>query len=316
MRNDVNKRPKRPGDLAALLAATPPEDHDFLQGVVLTMNLTTGANSVDMGGGITQSNCLVVGDPAAVPAGTVVFMIRVRRRYYILGPISDPPNPLVFRFSQRLIFRTPGVGSFDPDTYPGLRGILVTTIGGGGAGGGCAAVTTTTNRSCGGGGGAGGWAQQFLPLAAISNPTSYTVGAAGAAAAGATGGTGGASFFDSGVCLGNGGIGGISSTATTTTIFARGGAGGDGMYADLIVPGGPGVTGCATQTGSSQVGGPGGSSQWGAGGYTNSSTGAGPGVAGRGIGGGGSGAQAGGGTLAAQSGGAGAAGGVIIDIYV
>lgn len=94
MRNDVNKRPKRPGDLAAILAATPPPDQDFLQGVVLTMNLATGDNSVELAGGIVQTGCVVIGNPGDVPAGTPVFIVRVRRRYFILGPIAAYPAVL------------------------------------------------------------------------------------------------------------------------------------------------------------------------------------------------------------------------------
>jgi hypothetical protein len=91
MRNDIDKRPKRPGDLAAILANGPGPDSEFLQGVVLTMNLVTGSNSVELAGGLVQTNCVVVGDPRETPAGTPVLIVRARRRYFILGPITAYP---------------------------------------------------------------------------------------------------------------------------------------------------------------------------------------------------------------------------------
>lgn len=314
MRNDVNKRPKRPGDLAALLAATPPEDHDFLQGVVLTMDLATGANSVDMGGGITQSNCLVVGEPGDVPAGTVVFMVRVRRRYFILGPISAGPDGEIFRFSQRLLFTSSG--SFDPDTYPGLRGIMVTSIAGGGAGGGTPATAAST-RSAGGGGGAGAINQAFVPLASIANPTSYTVGSGGTGVSGGTGNTGGATFFGSGIAAASPGEGGAAGTATAAVQFVRGGNGGlpGGGLSQIRTKGQPGTIGVSTNTApASSIGGTGGSGPYGGGGHPTSTVSQ-AGQGGDGYGAGGGGAQAAN-SSGALAGGAGRPGAIYVDIYV
>lgn len=103
MRNDVNKRPKRPGDLAALLAATPPADWEWLQGTIGSVNIATGAVTVTLAGSISQTNCVMVGDVYSAVVGAQVLIARIRRRYFVLGPMKGnwPIGRGIVAFGQR-----------------------------------------------------------------------------------------------------------------------------------------------------------------------------------------------------------------------
>lgn len=314
MRNDVNKRPKRPGDLAALLASTPPEDQEFLQGVVLTMTLSTGANSVELAGGLVQTNCVVIGDPGLVPAGTPVFLVRVRRRYFILGPMVTTASGELYRFSQTLVY-TAGT-SFLKASYPGLRAVRVRVVGGGGGGAG-AGATGAGQWSFGDGGGGGEYAEGFFLAAALAGSTTITIGTAGSAGVGAAnGGNGGTTSFGA-LITALGGGGGAFRVATNSLNFSgstgarAGGSGGTG--GNIRIPGHAGGSGIGigATSGTQQRGGDGGASH-----MSGTAVGGVPGgVNGSQYGGGGSGASRGASTAAAN-GGAGATGACFVDTYL
>jgi hypothetical protein len=81
---------KRPGDLTPFLTPPPESPVDFLQGVLTAWNAGTFANTVDFGGGLTQTDLPIVGDPAALTVNDVVMVLRLRTRYFILGTITTP----------------------------------------------------------------------------------------------------------------------------------------------------------------------------------------------------------------------------------
>jgi hypothetical protein len=230
----------------------------------------------------------------------------------------SPWYPIVadagYRLAQTVILTSSG--TFSKASYPGIRAIRVKTIGGGGAGGGAPTVTTSGNHTAGGGGGGGGYAEAFLLASALASSETVTIGAGGTGVSGTTGGNGGASSFGS-WCAAGGGLGGTSIAQTTLLIAALGGAGGAGTAGDLQASGSPGEYGGGNAT--LGIGGAGGSSLYGGGGlatYTGAGGGSLAGNNGVNYGGGGSGAQANSPTGAAKAGGNGAAGVVIVEVYV
>lgn len=82
---------KRPGDLTPFLEPKPGPPFNFLQGVLTALDLETGANTVDFGGGITQSDLPVIGDPAELTVNDIVMVLQLHARYFILGPITSSP---------------------------------------------------------------------------------------------------------------------------------------------------------------------------------------------------------------------------------
>lgn len=81
---------KRPGDLTPFLERQPPAPFTILQGILTAWNAGTLANTVDLGGGITQTDMSIVGDPAALTVNDPVMVLLSNTRYFILGAISQP----------------------------------------------------------------------------------------------------------------------------------------------------------------------------------------------------------------------------------
>jgi hypothetical protein len=81
---------KRPGDLTPFLEPAPDSPYEFLQGVLTAWNGVTFANTVNFGGGLTQTDLPIVGDPAALTVNDIVMVLRRRTRYFILGTITVP----------------------------------------------------------------------------------------------------------------------------------------------------------------------------------------------------------------------------------
>lgn len=202
-------------------------------------------------------------------------------------------------------------GSFTKANYSGLRMVIVESQGGGGAGGG-AAATGVGESSVGGGGRGGGWALKTILAASLAASETVTVGDGGTGASGTTGGDGEESSFGT-HCTGAGGGGG--GTLATGSAAGRI-VGGDGTVGsntgDRTIQGGDGGFGLRI-SGTVAVAGSGGMSVLGAGPRGSDTSGA--GSTGLGRGGGGSGA-ANGASQSARSGGNGAAGRVLVYVYV
>jgi hypothetical protein len=133
-------------------------------------------------------------------------------------------------------------GTFQKGNYAGCRAVEVEVIGGGG-GSGYAAATSGSQISWGLGGAGGGYAKGFIDASALSASETVTVGAGGTGGTSGTpdGGNGGDSAFGSHL-TGSGGGGGDDSGATATSssgvFYLRdsGGVGG-GTAAQISVPG-------------------------------------------------------------------------------
>jgi hypothetical protein len=204
----------------------------------------------------------------------------------------------------------------------GLRAVRVRVqAGGGGAGG--AALTTSTQYAAGGAGGGGAYAESFVLAAALGTSVTVTVGAGGAGgAAGNNNGTnGGASSFGtlvtaSGGLLGNGraaqtvpaGRSGVSGAVQTTAT------------GDLTFPGQGGIPNVTLPHSLDFITGPsGGFSRLGVGGsgrVRETGTAGLDGNAGTGFGAGGSGGVNTDTQAVGRAGGAGAAGVVIVEVFV
>lgn len=77
-------------DIASLFAA-PENAESFRQGVVLTFNPATGANTVSVGGAtLTNLPILVGGDTVNYAPGDVVILLKFRSSWAILGRIVVP----------------------------------------------------------------------------------------------------------------------------------------------------------------------------------------------------------------------------------
>ena len=208
-------------------------------------------------------------------------------------------------------------GSFVKAAYPGIRAVRVRCQGGGGAGGG-AGATTSTQTASGGGGGGGVYAESWILESALSTSHAVTVGTGGTGVAGGQGNSGGTSSFGS-LVIAPGGGGGFNRAASTSPRASSGAAITSGGTGDFIIQGGGGGAGMAFdndwninedyglfgQGGSSHLGG----TSRGARGPATSPS------AGCLYGGGGTGAVNGI-SESDKAGGAGAAGIVIVDIFV
>lgn len=209
-------------------------------------------------------------------------------------------------------------GSFNPTSYPYLRGVFVRCVGGGGAGGGSGA-STAGQASIGGGGGSGGYSEGFVTLATLLGyvgSVSVTIGAGGTGVAAANGNDGGATSFGTEV-IANGGSGGAYRAAGTSPMNGGPGAGAvtAGAAGDLIAAGQVGIIGFGTA--SLSYGGGGGTSHFGGGGSGGGALGGASAVgnASGNYGGGGGGAAAAGAIATTRAGGAGAGGICIVDLY-
>lgn len=226
-------------------------------------------------------------------------------------------NTSGYQFRERVLFTSSG--TFDKADYPGIRAVLVRCQGGGGGGGG-ATTTSTTQASSGSGGNGGDYAESWLLESALSASETVTVGSGGSGGTTADGATGGSSSFGSHV-VASGGTGGNTASAST-------GYGGDdpqlanaSSTGDVVVKGNPaGYPSFHSQTEGFALSSSGGNSFLGGGGRgRRSSSSALSGGTGQLYGGGGGGAANGnstGGADAAQAGGTGAAGIVVVDVFV
>lgn len=81
-------------DLTALLQTPPVDDSGFRQGVLLTYNASTGANTVNVGGAIlTNLPFVLEGGVFNLVPGNVVVLMKLRSAWAILGrvvPVNDP----------------------------------------------------------------------------------------------------------------------------------------------------------------------------------------------------------------------------------
>jgi hypothetical protein len=197
----------------------------------------------------------------------------------------------------------------------GLRAVRVRLVGGGGGGGG-AGTTGAGTSAAGGAGGGGGYSERFILASALSATETVTRGGGGpgGAAGNNNGVAGGTSSFGS--LLSATGGGGGDGSAPVTAGIANGGAGGSGSTGDLNMDGERGSVGrvaLGTVVSASQ----GGASILGYGGAPALSINSANGSLGLVYGGGGSGGlnrdTAG---SVARSGAAGAAGIVIVDVFV
>jgi hypothetical protein len=230
----------------------------------------------------------------------------------VVGGAFTPSTGYLFK--QRVIFTANG--TFTKASYTGLRAVRVMCQAGGNGGGG-AAATGASQTSGGSGGRGGGYAESFILAAALASSETVTVGAGGAGVSGASGAEGGDSSFGSLVIADHGDSSsvGLVAGAGGTGGFVTGQAGTQVNTGDLVIGGGPGGAGGRLGT-SGAVGGTGGNAVLGpGGGGTGITTGGATGNGGRSYGGGGGGACVGP-SLAARAGGDGAAGIVIVDVYV
>lgn len=205
--------------------------------------------------------------------------------------------------------------SFVKADYPALRAVRVRCQAGGG-GGGSASATGSGEASSSGGGGGGEYSERWILEPSLASSETVTVGSGGAGGTGGGNGTTGGNTLFGSHCTAIGGDGGFNRSATTTFNASTGGRGGTGGAGDLTIRGGGGGSGIADERGTEGgVPGQGGTAHLagesrpgrGASGIT--------GDAGSLYGGGGSGAvndQ----SSSARAGADGAAGIVIVDLYV
>lgn len=208
-------------------------------------------------------------------------------------------------------------GTFTKADYPGLKAIRARVQGGGGAGGGAAATAASGEFSAGAGGNGGNYAESFILAADLDTAEAVTVGAGGTGGTG-NGPAGGTSSIDtiSGSVTATGGLGGAIGNPNSGWLygFSATTPSQAGCVGDLIIPGQPGDHGGSLHSAANDhgFGGPGGGSFLGRGttGHHQNASAAGGAYGG---GGGGAGNAAG---QAARAGGSGAAGIVIVDVYV
>jgi hypothetical protein len=205
-------------------------------------------------------------------------------------------------------------GTFTKASYPGLRAVKFRCQGGGGAGGGAAAAGS--GSATGGGGGQGGnYAEKFVLASALASSVTITRGAGGTGVTGAAGGDGGTSSAGT-HCVAGGGTGGSINSSTTLITFAISGTPNTTGTGDLVIPGSAGGFATLYGAGDAACSGAGGNSNWGAGSRpVNPAAGA-DGTAGALYGGGGSGAANTNSQGSTRIGGAGAAGRVLVDLYI
>jgi hypothetical protein len=216
------------------------------------------------------------------------------------------------QFLQRVIVTTSG--TFVKASFPGLKKVLVKVQAGGGGGGGAQAAAAG-NHSNGAGGGGGGYAESWLDASSLAASVTLTAGGGGSGGVGAAGSTGSTSSFGTTV-VATGGGGGTTSNAATSTFGVVGGTGGIGTAGDILQGGTAG--GFAYGTAALGTGGVGGASNMGGGAPSVTALAANQGsngVNGSIYGGGGGGAYTNG-NITATNGGAGAAGIIVMDLYV
>jgi hypothetical protein len=78
---------KRPGDLTPFLTPAPASPSEFLQGILTAIDPVAGTNTVELAGGLTQSDLIVIGNPADLAEGDAVMVLLLRTRYFLLGPL-------------------------------------------------------------------------------------------------------------------------------------------------------------------------------------------------------------------------------------
>lgn len=158
------------------------------------------------------------------------------------GSAFIPAIAAGYMYSQTIYFT--GSGSFVKATYPGLRAVMVELAGGGGGGGGAGAAAAS-NAAAGGGGGGGGYSRRFMLAATLAASETVTIGAAGTGgAAGANNGVAGGTTSLGALLSATGGALGTGNGSGPSTSYAAGGDGGVGSGGDLILRGGPGDNGC------------------------------------------------------------------------
>jgi hypothetical protein len=202
----------------------------------------------------------------------------------------------------------------------GLRAVRVKCQGAGGGGGG-AATTAAGEVSVANGGAAGSYAESFLLATSLGSSETVTVGAGGAGgSAGANNGTAGANSSFGTLVVGDGGSGGAARAASS--VWANFSGLGSGRTVtgtgQLVIPSSSGTlvimaTGSSFASNSSTSGG-GGNSHLGSGGGSRSASGDGSG--GTAYGGGAGGALNTESQATARSGGNGAAGIVIVELFI
>jgi hypothetical protein len=218
-------------------------------------------------------------------------------------------SPRGTTFLQRVI--VPTTAAFLKANFPGLKKVRAQVQGGGGAGGG-AGATAASQTAAAGGGQAGAYAESWLDASSLAASVTCTVGTGGVGVSGGTGGNGNQSSFGAHV-VAPGGNGAVSGGGGGTTFGQAGGQGTQVMTGEIQIQGGPGNHGARLGTIAGQrIGGVGGGSPLGTGGFGGSATAGGVGT-GYGSGGGGATNDP---SLGAKAGGNGAAGVVILDLYV
>lgn len=81
----------RPDDLTALLTPSRQAPLSATQGFLTAWNAVTHANTVEVDGGeLFNLPVVFTADLAALSAGTLVLLLRVRNTYYVLGKITYP----------------------------------------------------------------------------------------------------------------------------------------------------------------------------------------------------------------------------------
>lgn len=120
---------------------------------------------------------------------------------------------------------------------PGTQFVMVECIGGGASGG--AALSGASDNYQGGGGGSGGYSRSYLTAAQIGTSQLVTVGAGGALTSG-NGNSGGATSFG-GLCVANGGSGGLIGSSGSNPYGGAGAAPGTGDIAVAGTIGGFGI---------------------------------------------------------------------------
>jgi hypothetical protein len=215
-----------------------------------------------------------------------------------------------FEFFETITFTSSG--TFTKADYPDMRAIRI-KVQGAGAGGAGAGATGSGQGSCGSGGGGGVYAESFITdLTSLTEDVSVTIGAGGAGGVGTgSGSDGGESSFGS-LVVAPGGTGGSSRAASAFPVLIVGGDLKTGGTGQIIRQGEPGGTGIVVKQGQAD-GGAGANSLLGVG--ARGATSGNAGSNGEGFGSGGSGA-ANSASVAARDGGNGAAGIVIVEVFV
>jgi hypothetical protein len=216
-----------------------------------------------------------------------------------------------YQYVQTVYFTSSG--TFTKATYPWLRAVRVRVQGGGG-GGGAALATSATQISAGGGGGGGCYAESFILASSLSASVTVVAAAGGPGGTTGNGGTGGTSQFGT-LVTANGGSGGGFARDSTLPVGALSGDGGKAGVGDVVFAGSGGTAGMlfSTNGGNGCFGGAGGSSYLGGGAETRREN---EPVSDGNLYGGGGGGAAVGVSASAENGGAGAAGIVIVELYV